>query len=414
MDIYIKLIKMTKSQLNNICRKMEVTRNVTRNVTRKDIINNLLQPLNYKYKISTVLNTSSFEKIEQFLLENGKMKDNDTKLFEIAKSIWNIQLGQKSNHWQQLCLLVNTPGPIRRGSIEVYFRYVHDFLTRCLKIIEMYPDDTIPRMLAFKMIQEHIYTIYHDEIKGHSVWKIKYEKISAFKQPMQNFRKSARGGRGGGSARGGRGELYSTKDDLFIFTLEMDKDKVGLVIGRKGETIRKLKSIPNVHVDLNNSTGTLTLSSNNFYDILNCAQQVNNYIRNNGILIKTIIGYQRWISGILFEIFMKYNSRSPISNNPFWLIHITGIGDLITDIGEVFELKMNESNAMLELDKNKYTGVAFLKKGIATFAFKEGDNIVTIKSQPYFIHQQEIVSTTVEMINKTQDGFNDNDNFFRF
>ena len=132
------------------------------------------------------------------------MKDNDTKLFEIAKSIWNIQLGQKSNHWQQLCLLVNTPGPIRRGSIEVYFRYVHDFLTRCLKIIEMYPDDTIPRMLAFKMIQEHIYTIYHDEIKGHSVWKIKYEKISAFKQPMQNFRKSARGGRGG-SARGGRG-----------------------------------------------------------------------------------------------------------------------------------------------------------------------------------------------------------------
>ena len=67
MDIYIKLIKMTKSQLNHICRKMEVTRNVsknvTRNVTRKDIINNLLQPLNYKYKISTVLNTSSFEKI---------------------------------------------------------------------------------------------------------------------------------------------------------------------------------------------------------------------------------------------------------------------------------------------------------------------------------------------------------------
>ena len=401
MDIYIKLIKMTKSQLNNICRKMEVTRKVT----RKEIINNLLQPLNYKYKISTVLNTSSFEKIEQFLLENGKMKDNDTKLFEIAKSIWNIQLGQKSNHWQQLCLLVNTPGPIRRGSIDVYFRYVHDFLTRCLKIIEMYPDDTIPRMLAFKMIQEHIYTIYHDEIKGHSVWKIKYEKISAFKQPMQNFRKSA---------RGGRGELYSTKDDLFIFTLEMDKDKVGLVIGRKGETIRKLKSIPNVHVDLNNSTGTLTLSSNNFYDILNCAQQVNNYIRNNGILIKTIIGYQRWISGILFEIFMKYNNRSPISNNPFWLIHITGIGDLITDIGEVFELKMNESKAMLELDKNKYTGVAFLKKGITTFAFKEGDNIVTIKSQPYFIHQQEIVSTTVEMLNKTQDGFNDNDNFFRF
>jgi len=397
---------------------MEVTRNVsknvTRNVTRKDIINNLLQPLNYKYKISTVLNTSSFEKIEQFLLENGKMKDNDTKLFEIAKSIWNIQLGQKSNDWQQLCLLVNTPGPIRRGSIDVYFRYVHDFLTRCLKIIEMYPDDTIPRMLAFKMIQEHIYTIYHDEIKGHSVWKIKYEKISAaFKQPMQNFQKSARSGRGG-TARGGRSELYSTKDYLFIFTLEMDKDKVGMVIGRKGETIRKLKSIPNVHIDLNNSTGTLTLSSNNFYDILNCAQQVNNYIRNNGILIKTIIGYQRWISGILFEIFMKYNSRSPISNNPFWLIHITGIGDLITDIGEVFELKMNESKAMLELDKNKYTGVAFLKQGIATFAFKEGDNIVTIKSQPYFIHQQEIVSTAVEILNKTQDGFNDNDNFFRF
>lgn len=30
------------------------------------------------------------------------------------------------------------------------------------------------------------------------------------------------------------------------------------------------------------------------------------------------------------------------------------------------------------------------------------------------MQQQEIVSTTVEMLNKTQDGFNDNDNFFRF
>jgi hypothetical protein len=323
---------------------------------------------------------STFQKIKSFL--SAKMRDNDLKLFGMAEEIWKKKLSQTSDDWQQLCLLVNTPGKVRRENVTEYFNYVYCFLSRCLEIIKKFPKDTMERMLAFKMIQEHIYTIYHDQIKGYSVWKI------------------------------------SKKDTTFIFTIKIPDDKIGLLIGRRGSNIQRLREYnPNVQIFLKNSNGQLNVSCVSLNDILKCAHEINCIIDNKGLLIRTILNRQKWISGILFEISVKYNEVSPISGYPFWLTHITGIGDLITENDEVYELKMSEYKAIDELSTGKYTGVAFLKNNHHAFRMNINTSENITKRFLTQKQQTQIISNTVDMLNDTQDGFQkyfNNENYFRY
>jgi len=320
---------------------------------------------------------SAFHKIKLFL--SPKLRGNDLKLFEMSEKIWKETLGQTSDDWQELCLLVNTPGKIRRENMEVFSNfsnYLHIFLSKCLKIIKKFPKDTIERMLAFKMVQEYIYSIYHDKVKGYSLWK------------------------------------YSREGIVYKFTIGIPNDKMGIFIGKRGSNIQQLQSEhSNIKVRLFSCSRTLNLSSESLDDVLCCAQKVNNVIDNSGILIRSIRDREKWMSGILFELSMKYREVSPINNDLFWLTHLTGIGDLITENDEVYELKLNERNAISKLSTGKYTGVGFLKDKSHAFCLLNEKKIKI--SKPFLTEkqQQQIILKAIEMLNETQDREKTNDNF---
>ena len=334
--------------------------------------------------------SENFKNIISFILP--KLRCNDENLFGVASKIWYSDLNQSSNDWEQLSLLINTPGKIRREEIykDIYYEYVYEFLSRCSKVIEKFPGDTMARTLAFKMIQEHIYLTYHDYIKKHKNWKITVRQNGQYK-----------------------------------FTIEIPDDKMGRVIGKRGSNIQKLRNDnPNVNVYLDNKTKEIQLESHKFDEIVYCAQQINDTIDNGGILIKTIINRHKWFAGILFEISVKYREVSPVSCNKLWLTHLTGIGDLITHNGETYELKMNQNRAKEEFSNGKYTGVGFLRDDQHTF-FVDGDEkrLNTFLSKT---EQKKIVSDAVHILETTKDGFKNkyvvesilencySDNFFRF
>ena len=313
--------------------------------------------------------SENFKNIISFILP--KLRCNDENLFGVASKIWYSDLNQSSNDWEQLSLLINTPGKIRREEIykDIYYEYVYEFLSRCSKVIEKFPGDTMTRTLAFKMIQEHIYLTYHDYIKTHMIWKITI----------------------------GQNGKYN-------FAIEIPDDKMGRVIGKRGSNIQKLRSDnPNVIVYLHNKTKEMKLESHKFDEILYCAQQINNTIDNCGILIKTIINRHKWFAGILFEISMKYREVSPISGNQLWLTHLTGIGDLITHNGETYELKMNQNRAKEELSSGKYTGVGFLTENQHTFCV--GDKEKILNTHLNDSQQKNIISDAVHILETTKDGF---------
>ena len=168
----------------------------------------------------------------------------------------------------------------------------------------------------------------------------------------------------------------------------------------------------------------MKLESHKFDEILYCAQQINDTIDNDGILIKTIINKHKWFVGILFEISMKYREVSPVSGNQLWLTHLTGIGDLITHNGETYELKMNQNRAKEQLSSGKYTGVGFLRDNQHTFCVDGEEKMLnTFLSEK---EQQKILSDAVHILETTKDGFKNkyvtesilencySDNFFRF
>jgi len=331
--------------------------------------------------------SENFKNIISFL--SPKLRCNDENLFRVASKIWHRDLNQSSNDWQHLSLLINTPGKIRRQEIykNIYYDYVHEFLSRCSKVIEKFPEDTMARTLAFKMIQEHIYLTYHDYIKTHVTWKI-----------------------------------TTGQNGKYNFTIEIPEDKMGWIIGKRGSNIQKLRNDnPNVNVYLDNKTKKMQLESRNFDEILYCAQQINDTIDNNGISIKTIINKHKWFAGILFEISMKYREVSPVSGNHLWITHLTGIGDLITHNGETYELKMNQNRAMEELTIGKYTGVGFLRDNQHTFCVGDKEKMLnTFLSET---EQQKVISDAVYILETTNDGFKEkyvtesivySDNFFRF
>lgn len=334
--------------------------------------------------------SENFKNIISFL--SPKLRCNDENLFGVASKIWHTDLNQSSNDWQHLSLLINTPGKIRRQEIykNIYYDYVYEFLSRCSKVIEKFPEDTMARTLAFKMIQEHIYLMYHDYMKTHMSWKITIGQNGKYK-----------------------------------FTIIIPEDKIGWVIGKRGSNIQKLrKDNPNVNVYLDNRTKKMKLESHNFDLILYCAQQVNDTIDNDGILIKTIINRNKWFAGILFEISMKYREVSPISGNALWLTHLTGIGDLITHNGETYELKINENRAKEEFSSGKYTGVGFLRNNQHTFCVHGEEKMLnTFLSET---EQKKIVSDAIHILETIKDGFKNkyavesilencySDNFFRF
>ena len=329
--------------------------------------------------------SENFKNIISFI--SPKLKCNDENLFGVVSKIWHSDLKQSSNDWQQLSLLINTPGKIRREEIykNIYYDYVYEFLSRCSKVIEKFPEDTMARTLAFKMIQEHIYLTYHDYIKNHINWAI--------------------------TAR---------QNGKYNFTIKIPDDKMGRVIGKLGSNIQKLRNDnPNIIVYLDNKSKEMQLESYNFDEILYCARQINNTIDNDGILIKTIINRHTWFAGILFEISMKYREVSPVSGNNLWLTHLTGIGDLITHNGETYELKMNQSRAKEEFSSGKYTGVGFLRDNQHIFCIGDEEKKLNIfLSQT---EQQKIISDAVHILKTTKDGTKDynndicySDNFFRF
>ena len=334
--------------------------------------------------------SENFKNIISFI--SPKLRCNDENLFRRVFKIWHRDLNQSSNDWEQLSLLINTPGKIRRESnySAIYYDYVYEFLFRCSKVIKKFPEDTMARTLSFKMIQEHIYLMYHDYMKTHMNWKVNIQQ-----------------------------------NGKYNFTIIIPEDKMGWVIGKKGSNIQKLQNDnPNVNSYLDNKTKKMQLTSRDFDSILNCAQQINDTIDNDGILIKTIMNKSKWISGILFEISMKYREVSPVSGNPLWLTHITGIGDLITHNGETYELKMNKHRAKEELSSGKYTGVGFLRDNQHTFCVNGEEKMLnTFLSE---IEQKKIVSDAIHILKTTKDGFKNkyvtesilencySDNFFRF
>jgi len=334
--------------------------------------------------------SENFKNIISFI--SPKLRCNDENLFGVASKIWHTDLNQSSNDWQHLSLLINTPGKIRRQEIysTIYYDYVYEFLFRCSKVIKKFPEDTMARTLAFKMIQEHIYLMYHDYMKTHMNWKITIGQNGKYK-----------------------------------FTIIIPEDKMGWVIGKRGSNIQKLRNNnPNVNIYLDNNTKQMKLTSGNFDSILNCAQQINDTIDNDGILIKTIINKHKWFAGILFEISVNYREVSPVSGNPLWLTHITGIGDLITHNGEIYELKINEKRAKEELSSGKYTGVGFLRDNQHTFCVDGEEKMLnTFLSEK---EQKKIVSDAIYILETTKDGFKNkyvaesilencySDNFFRF
>ena len=334
--------------------------------------------------------SENFKNIISFISQ--KLRCNDENLFGVVSKIWHTDLNQSSNDWQHLSLLINTPGKIRRQEIysTIYYDYVYEFLSRCSKVIEKFPEDTMARTLAFKMIQEHIYLMYHDYMKTHMNWKITIGQNGKYK-----------------------------------FTIIIPEDKMGWVIGKRGSNIQKLRNNnPNVNIYLDNNTKQMKLTSGNFDSILNCAQQINDTIDNDGILIKTIINKHKWFAGILFEISVNYREVSPVSGNPLWLTHITGIGDLITHNGEIYELKINEKRAKEELSSGKYTGVGFLRDNQHTFCVDGEEKMLnTFLSEK---EQKKIVSDAIYILETTKDGFKNkyvaesilencySDNFFRF
>ena len=373
-----RLRQMTKKDLENICCKMSCSISISKN----KMIVELLKPLsNKKYKMNK---TTEESKIMLFI--EPKLKDNDKYLFKMVQDIWYLNLKQSSNEWLHLALLINTPGRVRKkiANFKMYYEYIYEFLSRCLKVIKKFPKDTMARMLAFKMIQEDLYVKYLDQIKTKTCWNI------------------------------------SLQNNKYNFAILIPKNKMAKIIGKRGSNIKKFrKDNPNVNVYLNNKTKQMKLISHNLDSILYCAQQINNTIDNNGILIKTIINRNKWISGILFEISMKYREVSPVSGNKLWLTHLTGIGDLITHNGETYELKMNEYRAKKELYSGKYTGVGFLRDNQHTF-FVDGKE----KRLNVFLNQTEqkkIVSDAVHILETTKDGFKNkyvvencySDNFFR-
>ena len=352
--------------------------------------------------------SENFKNIISFI--SSKLRCNDENLFRRVFKIWHQDLNQSSEDWQQLSLLINTPGKIRRESIysTIYYDYVYEFLSRCSKVIKKFPEDTMARTLAFKMIQEHIYLMYHDYMKTHMNWKITseitFEKIDKGK---------------------GKFLIKGQQNGKYNFTIIIPEDKMGWVIGKRGSNIQKLRNEnSNVNVYLDNKTKQMRLASRNFESILNCAQQVNDTIDNDGILIKTIINKRKWFAGILFEISVKYREVSPVSGNPLWLTHLTGIGDLITHNGETYELKMNQHRAKEELSSGKYTGVGFLKDNHHTFCIDGEEKMLnTFLSES---EQKKIVSDAIHILETTKDGFKNkyvaesilencySDNFFRF
>ena len=58
--------------------------------------------------------SENFKNIISFI--SPKLKCNDENLFGVVSKIWHSDL-KSSNDWQQLSLLINTPGKIRREEI---------------------------------------------------------------------------------------------------------------------------------------------------------------------------------------------------------------------------------------------------------------------------------------------------------
>ena len=71
--------------------------------------------------------SENFKNIISFILP--KLRCNDENLFGAASKIWYSDLNQSSNDWEQLSLLINTPGKIRREEIykNTYYDYVYEW-----------------------------------------------------------------------------------------------------------------------------------------------------------------------------------------------------------------------------------------------------------------------------------------------
>lgn len=271
-----------------------------------------------------------------FQVFNRRLTGNDKMLCSWAHS------EEETLTWKHVNTIltyyfINAPGKIRRGDPDNYIAYVNVFWNRVQTILPEVDRNYMERpalLLTLKMIQENIYSKYHDVYKYYPIWK---------------------------------------SQELLI-----PRHKVGCIIGPKGKHIKDLQSrykCVELKTNINKKGDALIkIKSTLPKQVFDVKMLVNQYLSGRKdpgtsiFYVGAVLNLENppvqlsWLYGIIFEIIVAKNCTSPITRDRLQLCHLTKIGDLITISGETFEVKTNINQAQRVLKKGRHTGVVYLQK----------------------------------------------------